>query len=166
MLGVFSLNGHQALLDDAHLHYHDDAHLHSEYSRHLYGHHKMKVSHQSFHSKLQTSSSLEPYRHRSGKHLTREYMHEDVYTLYHIRDSSLLRWMLCTRISKDYISTKMILDNYDGLANSMEHVYNIHGNLELVIQDSYAKCKILSTIFRGSVPCMVKKFRAKFYYKL
>ena len=40
----------------------------------------MKVSHQFCHSTLETSSSLEPYRYKSGNHLVGEYMHKDVYT--------------------------------------------------------------------------------------
>jgi hypothetical protein len=45
----------------------------------------------------------------------------------------------------------MTLDNYDGLVDPREHVQNMGNNLELVIQDSYAMCKIFSITFRGSV---------------
>jgi hypothetical protein len=57
-------------------------------------------------------------------------MHEDIYTPHQIRDSLLSRWVLHTRIPKDYISTKMTLDNYNDLAYPEEHVQNIRSNLE------------------------------------
>jgi len=43
----------------------------------------------------------------------------------------------------------MTLDNYDGLTDLREHVQNMHRNLELVIQDDNAMCKILSMTFIG-----------------
>jgi hypothetical protein len=57
---------------------------------------------------------------------------------------------LHTLITKKYISTKMILDNYDGLANPREHVQNVRNNLELVIQDIDSMCKILPKSFNVS----------------
>jgi hypothetical protein len=44
----------------------------------------------------------------------------------------------------------MTLNNYDDLADPREHVQNICNNLELVIQDGDAICKILPLTFRGS----------------
>jgi hypothetical protein len=44
----------------------------------------------------------------------------------------------------------MNLDNYDGLFNPKEHVHNMRSSLELVVQDSKATSKVLSTIFWGS----------------
>lgn len=101
---------------------------------------------------LETSSSLEPYRHRIEKQLIGEYMNEDVYTLL-IRFEILFlsKQVLHTRIPKEYISIKMTLNNYDGLANPREHVQNIHNNIKLVIQDNYVMYNILPITFRGSV---------------
>jgi hypothetical protein len=59
--------------------------------------------------------------------------------------------VLNTCTPKDYIATKMTLDNYNRLTNPREHVQNVHNSLELVIQDNHAMCKILLTTFRGSV---------------
>jgi hypothetical protein len=111
----------------------------------------MKATHRHHHSISETSSSLKPYKYRSEKQPIREYMHEDVYTPHHIQDSLLSRWVLHTRIPKDYISTKMTLDNYNDLVDPREHVQNIQSNLELVIEDSYAMYKILLTTFIRSV---------------
>jgi hypothetical protein len=33
--------------------------------------------------------------------------------------------VLCTHMSKDYISTKMTLDNCESLANPMKHMQNV-----------------------------------------
>lgn len=42
----------------------------------------------------------------------------------------------------------MNLNNYDGLTDLPEYdVQNMHRNLELVIQDDDAMCKMLSTTF-------------------
>lgn len=43
----------------------------------------------------------------------------------------------------------MNLDNYDGLFNPKKHVHNMRSSLELVVQDSKATCKFLSTTFGG-----------------
>lgn len=72
-------------------------------------------------------------------------------TPHHIGDSLLFRHVVYTCIPKDYIATKMYLDNYDGLTDPREHVQNICSNLELVIQDSHVICKIIPITFRGSV---------------
>jgi hypothetical protein len=50
----------------------------------------------------------------------------------------------------DYISTKISMDNYDGLANLMKHVQNMCSSLDLVIQHNNVICKIFLTTFRGS----------------
>lgn len=63
-------------------------------------------------------------------------MHDDVDTSYQIQDSPLLRRMLCTRIPKVYITTKMTLNNHDNLADPTEHVQNVRNNLEFVIKDN------------------------------
>lgn len=55
--------------------------------------------------------------------------------------------MLYTCIPKNYISTKMTLDNYDGHINLKKHVQNVRSNLEMVIYYGYAICKILPTTF-------------------
>jgi len=44
----------------------------------------------------------------------------------------------------------MSLDNYDSLADLMEHVQNICSSLELIIQDHDSICKIFLKTFRGS----------------
>jgi len=49
----------------------------------------------------------------------------------------------------DYISTKINMDNYDGLANLMKHVQNMCSSLDLVIQHNKVICKIFLTTFRG-----------------
>jgi len=72
-------------------------------------------------------------------------------TPHHIRDSLLFRHVVYTCIPKDYIATKMYLDNYDGLTGPREHVQNICSNMEIVIQDSHVINKIFPTTFRGSV---------------
>jgi hypothetical protein len=59
--------------------------------------------------------------------------------------------MLNTRIPRDYIATKMTLDNYDEFTNHREHVQNMHDGLELVIRDNHAICKTLPMTFRGSI---------------
>jgi len=46
---------------------------------------------------------------------------------------------------------KMNLDNLDGLTNLWEYLQNVRSNLELVIHDSNAMCKILSIIFYGFI---------------
>jgi hypothetical protein len=60
------------------------------------------------------------------------------------------RQLLCTHIPNNYISTKMTLDNYDGLVDQ-KHAQNIQSSLELVIQDSNVTCKILPTTFIESL---------------
>ena len=43
----------------------------------------------------------------------------------------------------------MSLENYDGLTDLMKHVHNMHGSLELVIQDNGLIYKILLITFHG-----------------
>lgn len=59
-------------------------------------------------------------------------------------------WVLHTFIPNEYISTNMILDNYDGFVDLREHVQNVRKNFELVIQDGDAMYKILLMTFKGS----------------
>ena len=51
----------------------------------------------------------------------------------------------------------MSLDNYDDLANSMEHVQKVCNSLELVIQDHDLMCKIVHTTFKGSTHAYYNK---------
>jgi hypothetical protein len=60
------------------------------------------------------------------------------------------RQLLRTRIPNNYISTKMTLDNYDGLTDQ-KHAQNIQSSLQLIIQDNNVMCKILPTTFRESL---------------
>jgi hypothetical protein len=59
--------------------------------------------------------------------------------------------VLNTHIPRDYLTTKMALNNYDGLIDPREHIQNVHDNLELVVQDNHNMCKILPTSFKGLV---------------
>jgi len=43
--------------------------------------------------------------------------------------------ILKSRLLKDYFSIKISLDNYDSLADLIEHVQNLLNNLDLIIQD-------------------------------
>ena len=61
--------------------------------------------------------------------------------------SPLFKRVLNTRLFKDYISIKICSDNYDGLADLREHVLNVHGSLELIIQDNDSICKIFPITF-------------------
>lgn len=79
------------------------------------------------------------------------FIYEDIYAPYQIKYSLLSRCVMHTCISRDFITIKMTLDNYDRLTDSRKHVQNIYNSLELIIQNSYAMCKILSTTFKGSV---------------
>jgi len=49
----------------------------------------------------------------------------------------------------DYISTKINMDNYDGLTDLMKHVQIMCSSLDLVIQHNNIICKIIFTTFRG-----------------
>jgi hypothetical protein len=51
-----------------------DVQVHSGFLRHPSGQNKKEAIHVLCHSTPETSSSLEPYRHRSGKHLEGEYI--------------------------------------------------------------------------------------------
>jgi hypothetical protein len=62
-----------------------------------------------------------------------QYLLDETYSPNEIKGSHLSRWILYTYILKEYISTKMTLDNYNGVADPREHVQNAHRNLELVI---------------------------------
>ena len=42
------------------------------------------------------------------------------------------------------------MDNYDSLADLIEHVQNLRNNLELIIQDHDSICKIFITTFKES----------------
>ena len=57
--------------------------------------------------------------------------------------------MLNTCLLIDFIASKMNLDNYDRLSDPKKHVQNVRSSLGLVVQDSKAMCKVLSTTFRG-----------------
>jgi hypothetical protein len=111
----------------------------------------MKTSHWYLRSLLETSSSTEHCRHKSGKQTIRECMHDDVYIPGQIWDSFLSRWVLHTHIPKDYISTKMTLDNYNSFTDLKEHIQNLYSILKLVIYDSNVICKIFLTTFKGSI---------------
>jgi len=102
-----------------------DTDAHREYSQRLFGYYGMKTSHWYPRSVLETSSSPEHCRHKSGKQIIRECMHDDVYIPGQIWDSFLSRWVLHTRIPKDYISTRKTLYNYDSLTNLKEHIQNL-----------------------------------------
>lgn len=67
--------------------------------------------------------------------------------------------MLNTRILRDYIATKMTLDNYDKLTDSKKYVQNMCNSLELVIQDNHVMCKILPTTFKGLVRAWYNKLK-------
>jgi len=43
----------------------------------------------------------------------------------------------------------MSLNNYNGIANLKKHMHNMHGPLELIIQNSDSMYKIFLTILRG-----------------
>jgi hypothetical protein len=79
-----------------------------------------------------------------------KYLQDEVYDPHEIKGSFLSNRLLYTPIPKKYIFKKITLDNYDGLIYPWEHVQNMYRNLELVIQDSDAKCKTFLTTFRGS----------------
>lgn len=78
-----------------------------------------------------------------------EHIQKNDYSLYKWRGSSLSK-QLNIQLPKKYISTNISLDNYDGLANSREHLLNMHMCLELVIEDSDLICEIFHATFRGS----------------
>jgi hypothetical protein len=62
-----------------------------------------------------------------------QYLQDETYNPHEIKWSLLTRWILYTHILKDYISTKMTLDNYNGVTDPRKHVQNAHRNLELAI---------------------------------
>lgn len=51
-----------------------------------------------------------------------KYIQDEVYTSHEIKGLSLSKRVLYTFILKEYISTKMTLDNYDGRMDQQEHV--------------------------------------------
>uniref|UniRef100_A0A6N2N4A0 Uncharacterized protein n=1 Tax=Salix viminalis TaxID=40686 RepID=A0A6N2N4A0_SALVM len=51
-------------------------------------------------------------KRKSDKKLEEEFNHEDVYTTHQSKDYPLSKHVLNTCIPKDYITTKMTLDNY------------------------------------------------------
>lgn len=55
-----------------------------------------------------------------------------------IRNPSLRQNVLKTHLPKDFITTKINLDNYDNLTDPRNHVQNIRNSIELVIQDTNA----------------------------
>lgn len=98
-------------------------------------------NHHHHHSLLRShSSSLEMKRTRWEK--------KNKGLAHQIKNFSLY---LNTCFLKDFNTTKMNLDNYNGLTNLWEYVQNVRSNLELVIHDSNAMCKILSIIFYGFI---------------
>jgi hypothetical protein len=58
--------------------------------------------------------------------------------------------VLKTHLPKDFITTKINLDNYDNLTDPRNDVQNIRNSIELVIQDTNAMWKTPPTTFRGS----------------
>jgi len=99
---------------------------------------------------LESFSSLKPARQKLGRSLTKRYFYDVAHCTQEIKGSLLFKQVLGTYVLKDYIFKKMTLDNYDELTNPREHMQNIRGNLELVIQDRDGMCKILSMTFRRS----------------
>jgi len=85
----------------------------NRYSRHQSSQHGKEAIYESRHSILETSSFSEPYRIGVKISQKKEYMQEDVYTSYLIKDSPLFTWVLNTHIPRDYIAMKMTLDNYE-----------------------------------------------------
>lgn len=57
--------------------------------------------------------------------------------------------MLKKHLTRDFIVTKMNLNNYNDLFDPREHIQNIRNNLELMIQDTNNIYKILSITFYG-----------------
>jgi hypothetical protein len=101
-------------------------------------------NHHHHHSLLRShSSSLEMKRTRREK--------KNKGLAHQIRNFSLYLNILNTCFLKDFNTTKMNLDNYNRLTNLWEYVHNVRSNLELVIHDSNAMCKILSIIFYGFI---------------
>ena len=86
-----------------------------------------------------------------------EHTQENVYSPYQWRSSPLSKHILSTKLPKKYIFIKMSLNNYDSLANSIEHVQEVFNSLELVIQDHDLMCKILHTTFKGSTHACYNK---------
>jgi len=68
-----------------------------------------------------------------------------------VEGSSLSKRVLEIKVSKEYISAKMNLDNYDGLTDPREHIQYMRESLELVIHDNDVTCKILPITFRGNM---------------
>jgi hypothetical protein len=81
----------------------------------------MEASHRSYHSMLKTSSSWNPID-KGVENSMQGSICMKMPPPNQIWDSSLLKQVLRTCIPNDYISIKMILDNYDDLANLREHV--------------------------------------------
>lgn len=70
---------------------------------------------------------------------------------YQAKGSPLAKYILDTHHFREFISIKMKLDNLDELINLIKHVYNMHSNLELIMQDTNIICKILLTMFQKSI---------------
>jgi len=113
------------------------------YSRYAASHyHGMDGSYQSRHSTQEYLSPLEPIRQKMEGRSTFERIIGDLYSPHQVRGTTLSRQVLNTWISWDYISTKMCLDNHNGLTDSRGHVQNMCSSLEFVIQESDTMCLI------------------------
>ena len=77
--------------------------------------------------------------------------------------SSLSKLMLDTHFSKDFIITKMNLNNHNKLTNLKEHIQNIHHSLKLIIRDSDAMCKILARHIYLVYSSIVSQLRVDFH---
>jgi hypothetical protein len=114
-----------------------------------FGRHKKELSYWSHLSTLESFSSLKPTRQKSGRNMTERYFHDKSFILKWIKKVSFIQTCLVHSYPQRLYLHKDDFDNYDRLIDPRYHIQNIHNNLELVIQDIDAICKIQPTTFKG-----------------